>query len=108
SDVPDSTRACRGAKLMLDEISQIFRVERIPDLMTGPVEAQIGQRLVRCPGTEPKGEDALLGGTELPGSREDAASVDRDRQGERVAVGDRHHLGRDLRGAVDRDGAGGR
>ena len=67
-------------KLFLKEGKQVSRMKAVANLGTATIEADIFQGLLFFPGTDPKGEDSLIGSTELASAGQNTATVDPNRK----------------------------
>jgi hypothetical protein len=93
-------------KLFLEKGKQVSRMKAVSNLRATPIEADIFQRLLFFPGTDPKGENSLIGSTELASARQNTATVDPNRKPESFGILQRKKFRASLRGSVE--GCGGR
>ena len=81
-------------------------MKAVTNLGATPIEADIFQGPLFLPGTDPKGEDSLIGSTELASARQNTAAVDPNRKPESFGILQRKKFRASLRGSVK--GRGGR
>jgi hypothetical protein len=73
-------------KLFLEKGKQVSRMKAVTSLGATAIEADIFQGLLFFPGPDPKGEDPLIGSTELASARQNAAAVDPNRKPESFGI----------------------
>ena len=93
-------------KLFLKEGKQVSRMKAVTNLGATAIEADIFQGLLFFPGTDPKGEDSLIGSAELTSAGQNTATVDPNRKPESFGILQRKKFRASLRGSVK--GCGGR
>ena len=93
-------------KLFLEEGKQVSWMKAVTNLGAAAIEADIFQGLLFFPGTNPKGEDSLIGSAELASTGQNTAAVDPNRKPESFGILQRKKFRASLRGSVK--GCGGR
>jgi hypothetical protein len=88
-------------KLFLEERKQVSWMKAVTNLRATAIEADIFQGLLFLPGTDPKGEDSLIGSTELACACQNTAAVDPNRKLESLGVLQRKKFRASLRGSVE-------
>lgn len=73
-------------KLFLEEGKQVSWMKAVANLGTAAIEPDIFQGLLFFPGTDPKGEDSLVGSTELACARQNTAAIDPNRKPESLCI----------------------
>jgi hypothetical protein len=79
-------RGLAAVKLFLEEGKQVSRMKAVSNLRAAAIEADIFQGLLIFPRTDPKGEDPLIGSTELASARQNTATVDPNRKPESFGI----------------------
>ena len=93
-------------KLFLEEGKQVSWMETVSNLRATTIEANIFQGLLFFPRTDPKGEDPLVGSTELPCARQNTAAIDPNRKPKSLGILQRKKFRASLGGSIE--GCGGR
>ena len=75
-------------------------MKAVTNLGATPIEADIFQGPLSLPGTDPKGEDPLIGSTELSCAGQNTAAVDPNRKPESFCILQRKKFRASLRGSV--------
>ena len=88
-------------KLFLEEGKQVSWMKAVTNLGAAAIEADIFQGLLFFPGTNPKGEDSLIGSAELASTGQNTAAVDPNRKPESFGILQRKKFRASLRGSVE-------
>jgi hypothetical protein len=73
-------------KLFLEKGKQVSRMKAVSNLRATAIEADIFKGLLFFPRANPKGEDSLIGSTELASARQNTATVDPSRKPESFGI----------------------
>ena len=73
-------------KLFLEEGKQVSWMKAVTNLRATPIEADIFQGLLFFPGTDPKGEDSLVGSAELASTGQNTAAIDPNRKPKSLGI----------------------
>ena len=87
-------------KLFFEQGKQVSWMKAVTNLGATAIEADVFQGLLFFPGTDPKGEDPLIGSTELASARQNTATVDPNRKPEGLGVLQCKKFRASLRGSV--------
>src|SRR5207248_1913551 len=89
--------------LSVEQRYQVLRMQTVTNLVSRPIETNVGQRSSPAPTVDPVREDSLVVSTELPCTSQHSASVDPHRKMKGFTVFQCKLLRRPFRGAIERD-----